>query len=79
MFNEIHRDLLMICDRNAKCDYGSDESFHDTETFSVRVPKLDRTYSNPQHSVSGGDMHFKRHDTASNSIPDGANISLEMI
>ncbi|KAI8933611.1 hypothetical protein NX059_009339 [Plenodomus lindquistii] len=48
--------------QNAKCDYGSEESMADTETFAVRVPKLDRGYENRQFGVSGGDMHFRRDD-----------------
>lgn len=48
--------------QNAKCDYGSDESMADTETFAVRVPKLDRSYANPQYGISGGDMLFQRDD-----------------
>ncbi|KAF2476930.1 uncharacterized protein BDR25DRAFT_208753 [Lindgomyces ingoldianus] len=48
--------------QNAKCDYGSDESFADTETFSVRVPKLDRQYMNDQYGIRGGDMNFRRDD-----------------
>ncbi|KAF2267229.1 hypothetical protein CC78DRAFT_541886 [Lojkania enalia] len=47
--------------QNAKCDYGSEESFSDTETFSIRVPKLDRSYVNAEHGISGGDMHFRRY------------------
>jgi hypothetical protein len=48
--------------QNAKCDYGSEESLADTETFAVRVPKLNSNYSNPEHGISGGDMHFQRDD-----------------
>ncbi|KAF1851560.1 uncharacterized protein K460DRAFT_270005 [Cucurbitaria berberidis CBS 394.84] len=48
--------------QNAKCDFGSEESMADTETFTVRVPKLDRTYANQQYGISGGDMHFQRND-----------------
>ena len=32
----------------------------DTETFAVRVPKLDRAYANQRYGVNGGDMHFQR-------------------
>jgi molecular chaperone DnaK (HSP70) len=48
--------------QNAKCDYGSEESFMDTETFAVRVPKLDRAYINRECAISGGDIHFQRDD-----------------
>ncbi|KAF2183182.1 hypothetical protein K469DRAFT_739999 [Zopfia rhizophila CBS 207.26] len=48
--------------QNAKCDYGSDESFSDTETFAVRVPRLERSYVNDQYGINGGDMHFRRDD-----------------
>ncbi|KAH7394392.1 hypothetical protein BKA66DRAFT_411060 [Pyrenochaeta sp. MPI-SDFR-AT-0127] len=48
--------------QNAKCDYGSEESMADTDTFAVRVPKLDRGYLNQQYGVSGGDMYFRRDD-----------------
>ena len=48
--------------QNAKCDYGSEESLADTETFAVRVPKLDPTYTNEQFEISGGDMYFQRDD-----------------
>lgn len=46
--------------QNAKCDYGSDESLADTETFSVRVPNLNPSYTNQQYDISGGDMYFQR-------------------
>ncbi|UPX13350.1 uncharacterized protein EKO05_0003863 [Ascochyta rabiei] len=46
--------------QNAKCDYGSEESMADTETFAVRVPKLDPGYTNQECGMSGGDMHFQR-------------------
>lgn len=45
---------------SAKCDYGSEESLADTETFAVRIPKLDRSYVNQEHDIEGGDMHFRR-------------------
>ncbi|KAF2024035.1 hypothetical protein EK21DRAFT_12821, partial [Setomelanomma holmii] len=48
--------------QNAKCDYGSDESMADTDTFAVEVPKLDRSYANPQYGISGGNMVFRRDD-----------------
>lgn len=48
--------------QNAKCDYGSEESLADTETFAVRVPKLDPNYTNQQYGISGGDMYFRRED-----------------
>jgi molecular chaperone DnaK (HSP70) len=51
--------------QNAKCDYGSEESLADTETFAVRVPKLDRAYVNHECGISGGDMHFRREDLKS--------------
>ncbi|KAH9863883.1 hypothetical protein J1614_009815 [Plenodomus biglobosus] len=51
--------------QNAKCDYGSEESMADTETFAVRVPKLDRAYENRKFGISGGDMHFRRDDLKS--------------
>ncbi|KAF1831720.1 hypothetical protein BDW02DRAFT_504623 [Decorospora gaudefroyi] len=55
---------MRICKeyQNAKCDYGSDESFADTETFSVRIPNLDRAYLNDQAGIRGGEMHFRRDD-----------------
>ncbi|KAJ4365462.1 hypothetical protein N0V95_000397 [Ascochyta clinopodiicola] len=46
--------------QNAKCDYGSEESMADTDTFAVRVPKLDPGYTNEEYGISGGDMHFQR-------------------
>jgi hypothetical protein len=48
--------------QNAKCDYGSEESLADTDTFAVRVPKLDPGYTNQQYEISGGDMYFLRDD-----------------
>ncbi|KAF9691908.1 hypothetical protein EKO04_010128 [Ascochyta lentis] len=48
--------------QNAKCDYGSEESMADTETFAVRVPKLDPRYVNQKCGISGGDMYFERDD-----------------
>jgi molecular chaperone DnaK (HSP70) len=58
---------MRICKeyQNAKCDYGSEESFSDTDTFSVRVPKLDRNYINQQFGISGGEMYFRRDDLKS--------------
>ena len=50
--------LLILA--SAKCDYGSEESLADTETFAVRIPKLDRSYVNREYSIEGGDMHFRR-------------------
>lgn len=50
----------MLTDISAKCDYGSEESLADTETFAVRVPKLDRSYEFKQYGIGGGDMHFRR-------------------
>lgn len=32
----------------------------DTDTFTVQIKNLDRSYENLQHGISGGDMHFKR-------------------
>lgn len=32
----------------------------DTETFAVRIPKLDRAYKNHECGISGGDMQFRR-------------------
>ena len=46
--------------QNAKCDYGSEESLADTDTFAVRVPHLDKNYVNEQFGIRGGDMHFRR-------------------
>lgn len=46
--------------QNAKCDYGSEESFADTETFVVAVPHLSREYVNEKCGISGGDMQFRR-------------------
>ncbi|KAJ4987572.1 hsp70 family chaperone [Stagonosporopsis vannaccii] len=46
--------------QNAKCDYGSEESLADTETFSVRIPNLNLGYTNQQYEISGGDMYFQR-------------------
>lgn len=51
--------------QNAKCDYGSEESMADTETFAVRVPKLDPGYINQKYGISGGDMYFHREDLKS--------------
>ncbi|CAN9355637.1 unnamed protein product [Alternaria alternata] len=48
--------------QNAKCDYGSEESLMDTETFAVRIPKLDRGYVNRDYAISDGDMYFRRDD-----------------
>jgi hypothetical protein len=48
--------------QNAKCDYGSEESFADTPTFAVRVPGLDKGYVNHEYGISNGDMHFQRDD-----------------
>lgn len=48
--------------QNAKCDYGSEESLADTETFAVRVPKLDPTYTNEQFEINRGEMYFQRDD-----------------
>ncbi|KAG9188090.1 hypothetical protein G6011_02013 [Alternaria panax] len=48
--------------QNAKCDYGSDESSMDTETFAVRVPKLDKAYKSRDCAIGGGDMYFQRDD-----------------
>ncbi|KAJ4375512.1 hypothetical protein N0V86_007044 [Didymella sp. IMI 355093] len=48
--------------QNAKCDYGSEESLADTETFAVRVPKLDPTYTNSQFEINRGEMYFQRDD-----------------
>jgi len=52
--------------QNAKCDYGSEESLADTDTFAVRVPKLDPSYTNPRYEISGGDMYFQRDDLKGN-------------
>lgn len=43
--------------QNAKCDYGSPD---DTPTFSVAVPKLDRSYGNEQAGIVNGEMVFRR-------------------
>jgi hypothetical protein len=48
--------------QNAKCDYGSEESLADTETFVVRVPKLDPTYTNSLLEINFGGMYFQRDD-----------------
>ncbi|KAH7130789.1 hypothetical protein B0J11DRAFT_613356 [Dendryphion nanum] len=48
--------------QNAKCDYGSEESLADTDTFTVSVPQLDRSYVNEQCGIAGGDMQFRRDD-----------------
>ncbi|KAB2099495.1 hypothetical protein AG0111_0g12408 [Alternaria gaisen] len=48
--------------QNAKCDYGSEESLMDTETFAVRIPKLERGYMNREYAISDGDMYFRRDD-----------------
>lgn len=45
---------------SAKCDYGSEESLADTDTFTVQIKNLNRSYENLQHGISGGDMHFRR-------------------
>ena len=52
--------------QNAKCDYGSEESYADTDTFSVRVPRLDPGYTNLQYEISRGDMTFQRDDLKGN-------------
>ncbi|KAH7088370.1 hypothetical protein FB567DRAFT_494604 [Paraphoma chrysanthemicola] len=46
--------------QNAKCDYGSEESMADTDTFAVEIPKLNRAYVNPHYGISGGNMVFRR-------------------
>ncbi|PSN68283.1 hypothetical protein BS50DRAFT_491615 [Corynespora cassiicola Philippines] len=48
--------------QNAKCGYGTKESLSDTETFSVVIPNLDRTYRNDQYGIRGGNMIFKREE-----------------
>jgi hypothetical protein len=53
------RNGLTIC--SAKCDYGSEESMADTDTFAVEIPKLDRSYVNPHYGISGGNMVFRRY------------------
>ncbi|KAI4610560.1 uncharacterized protein J4E87_010736 [Alternaria ethzedia] len=53
--------------QNAKCDYGSEESLMDTETFAVQVPKLDKAYDNRECGISGGDMYFRRSDSRPHS------------
>ena len=50
----------MLTPASAKCDYGSEECSADTATFGVRVPKLDRSYTNTQLGIGGGDMQFQR-------------------
>lgn len=52
--------------QNAKCDYGSEESYADTDTFSVRVPRLDPSYTNLQYEISRGEMTFQRDDLKGN-------------
>lgn len=46
--------------RNAKCDYGTEESFYDTEVFSVPISKLDLSYSHEQYAIRDGQMFFQR-------------------
>ena len=58
--SQIYCSEPVLTNTSAKCDYGSEESMADTETFAVRVPKLDRSYANSQCGISGGDMHFQR-------------------
>jgi molecular chaperone DnaK (HSP70) len=48
--------------QNAKCDYGSEDSFADTHTFAVRVPRLDKSYVNNEYGIRDGDMQFQRDD-----------------
>jgi molecular chaperone DnaK (HSP70) len=48
--------------QNAKCDYGSEESFADTDTFAVRVPGLEKSYVNDEYGIRDGDMQFQRED-----------------
>lgn len=52
--------------QNAKCDYGSEESLVDTDTFAVRVPKSDPSYTNSRYEISGGDMYLRRDDLKGN-------------
>jgi hypothetical protein len=44
--------------QNAKCEYGSD---HDTEYYTVAVPKLARSYINEPEGVRLGEMKFRRY------------------
>lgn len=48
--------------QNAKCSYGIDESDSETEFFFVRIPKLDRAYSNERFGIRAGEMMFRRND-----------------
>jgi hypothetical protein len=57
------RDHHVADQSSAKCDYGSEESLMDTETFAVRVPKLEKAYTNRECCISGGDMYFQRSDS----------------
>jgi hypothetical protein len=43
--------------QNAKCEYGSD---HDTEYFTVAVPRLARVYINDLEGIRHGEMRFRR-------------------
>jgi hypothetical protein len=48
--------------QNAKCDYGSEESFLDTQTFAVRIPGLRKDHISDEYRIRDGDMHFQRED-----------------
>ncbi|EPE28769.1 Actin-like ATPase [Glarea lozoyensis ATCC 20868] len=45
--------------QNAKCEYGSD---HQTEYFTVAVPRLARAYINDLEGIRHGEMKFRRDD-----------------
>ncbi|KAF2012201.1 hypothetical protein BU24DRAFT_353163 [Aaosphaeria arxii CBS 175.79] len=48
--------------QNAKCSYGIDETESETEFFFVRIPRLDRAYTNERFGIRAGEMVFRRDD-----------------
>jgi hypothetical protein len=43
--------------QNAKCEYGAD---HETEFYTVAIPRLARGYVNETEGVRYGEMKFRR-------------------
>jgi len=43
--------------QSVKCEYGSPD---DTPLFSIAVPKLPASYSNPELRIKDGEMTFMR-------------------
>jgi hypothetical protein len=48
--------------QTAKCNYGSEKSFSNTQTFAVRIPGLHKGYICDEYRIRDGDMHFQRED-----------------